>query len=202
MNTAVQLRLPSADGLRGELIYGTPCAVIAGKLGPVALFASGVLLAYRMGHRRRTRLFVFRTLEVEARCAARIPGVRPRVQLLFDLHTVARVRLIRGLFAYLTKTGWNPASLPDGFYLRVGVALAGRLPQHKILLSLLAPHAPAVAGFSEALNSPGPSGGHREFCHRLEDTRDEGPTPARRSPGIRQPRDGLRRLGHHTPKVS
>jgi len=155
-NTAVQLRAASSDGLRGDLVYGTPRAIIAGKLGPVALFASGELVAYRMGHRRRTRLFVFRTLEVEARCAARIPGVRPRVQLLFDVHTVARVRLIRGLFAYLTKTGWHPASLPDGFYLRVGVALAGRLPQHKILLSLLTPPCAGRRRLFGGPEQPGP----------------------------------------------
>jgi hypothetical protein len=31
----------------------------------------------------------------------------------------------------------DPDRLPDGFYVRVGVVLAGRLPAHTILLSLL-----------------------------------------------------------------
>jgi hypothetical protein len=154
-NTAVQLR-QAGDVLRSDLLYGTPRVMVTGTLGPVALFFAGELVAYRIRYRHRTRLFVFRTLEVDDRCAARIPGVRPRVQLLFDVHTVARVRLVRGLFAYLTKTGRDPARLPDGFYLRVGVALAGRLPQHKILLSLLGPPCAGRRRLFGGPEQPGP----------------------------------------------
>jgi hypothetical protein len=136
MNTAVQLRRTGGE-VRSGLLYGTPRQTVAGTLGPVALFSSGELVAYRIRHRRRTRVFVFRTLDVDDRFAALVPGVRPRVRLLFEVHTAGRVRLVRGMFAYLVKSGRTPPGLPDATYLRVGVALAGRLPKHKILLSLL-----------------------------------------------------------------
>jgi len=137
MNTAVQLRRLGDDVPRSELLYGAPRGVVTGKLGPVALFDSGQLVAYRIRYRRRTRLFLFRTLDVDDRLAARIPGVSPRVQLLFDVHSAGRVRLVRGLFAYLVRTGRDPSALPDIFYLRVAAALGGRLPGHKVLPSLL-----------------------------------------------------------------
>jgi hypothetical protein len=136
MNTAVQLRR-AGEGLRSELLYGAPRRTVAGTLGPVALFAAGEIVAYRIRHRRRSRLFVFRTLEVDDRLAASLPGVHPRVHLLFEVHTAGRVRLVRGMFAVLLKNRHDPCGLPDGFYVRVGVALAGRLPRHKILPSLL-----------------------------------------------------------------
>jgi hypothetical protein len=66
-----------------------------------------------------------------------VPGVRPRVQLLLELHTPGRIRRGRGLFGYLARTNHDPSALPDAFYLRVSAILGGRLPAHKILLSLL-----------------------------------------------------------------
>jgi hypothetical protein len=138
MNTAVQLRpIGAADLPRCDLLHGAPLEILAGELGPVALFAPGDLVAYRLRCRRRTRLYVFRTLDTGDRYAATVPGVRPRVQLLFELRSAGRVRLARGLFAYLTRTGREPSLLSDAFYLRVGVVLAGRLPAHKIAVSLL-----------------------------------------------------------------
>ncbi|MDP9002457.1 MAG: hypothetical protein M3O46_20385 [Myxococcota bacterium] len=138
MNTAVQLRpIATRDSPRSDLVYGTPCEIVPGTLGPVALFASGELVAYLLRSCRRGRLFVFRTLVVDDRLAAALPGVRPRVQLLLDTDSAGRSRLLRRLFTYLVKTSRDPARLPDGFFVRVGVALAGRLPAHKILLSLL-----------------------------------------------------------------
>jgi len=158
MNTAVQLRR-AGDLLRSDLLYGVPRTTVAGKLGPVALFAAGELVAYRIRHRRRTRLFVFRTLDVDDRLAASLPGVRPRVHLLLEVHTAGRVRLVRGMFAHLVKNRRDPCGLPDGFYVRVGVALAGRLPPHKILLSLLSfslgPDPPAH-GSADRTPSPAP----------------------------------------------
>src|ERR1019366_7312684 len=68
-----------------------------------------------------------------------VPGVRPRVQLLMELRTAGRIRLVKSLFAYLVRTNRDPSALTDAFYVRVGNALAGRLPVHKILLSLLSP---------------------------------------------------------------
>jgi hypothetical protein len=67
------------------------------------------------------------------------PGVFPRVRLLWELHTPLRIRGARGLFAYLARTRRDPPALTDGFYVRVGVALSGRLVQPKILHSFLSP---------------------------------------------------------------
>jgi hypothetical protein len=139
MNTAVQLRFPRDDGPRCELVHAAPREIVPGTLGPVALFASGEVVGYLLRAPRRPALFVFRTLDVDDPLAARLPGVRPRVQLLLSVRSAGRIRLIRSLFAYLTKTSRDPSRLPDVFYLRVGAALAGRLPAHKILRSLLSP---------------------------------------------------------------
>ncbi len=83
-------------------------------------------------------LFVFRRLEVDDAFAVTMPGVRPRVQPLMELGTAGRIRLARSLFAFLLRTGRDPSALPDIFYVRVSAALGGRLPGHKVLLSLLA----------------------------------------------------------------
>jgi hypothetical protein len=140
MNTAVQVRPPSGDAQpRAELLSGTPSAVISTARGSVALFGPGAVVAYRIRYRRRTRVFVFRTLDVDGPRAASVPGVRPRVQLLLELGTRGRTRLVRGLFAYLAGQAYDPSSMPDAFYVRVGFALAGRLPAQEILLSLLSP---------------------------------------------------------------
>ena len=140
MNTAVQVRHPAGDAHpRAELLSGTPSAVTSTARGPVALFGSGEIVAYLLRYRRRPRLFVFRTLTVDDRLAATIPGVRPRVQLLLQLHTPGRIRRARNLFAYLARTERDPSALADDFYVRVSAVLAGRLRSHKILLSLLPP---------------------------------------------------------------
>jgi hypothetical protein len=136
MNTAVQLRQSGGDAFYGELVYGKPNALVTGKLGGVALFSPDQVVAYRIGYRRKARLFVFRALEVDDRLAARLPGVSPRVRLLFDVHSSGRARLVRGLFAHLTRVH-EPADLPDAFFVRIGILLGGRLPAHKILPTLL-----------------------------------------------------------------
>jgi hypothetical protein len=138
MKTAVQLRPIAVANLpRCDLVQGAPLTVLAGGLGGVALFAAGDLVAYRLRGTRLHRLYVFRTLDVADPLATSLPGVRPRVRLLPELHSAGRVRLARTLFAYLTRTGCEPSLLADAFYLRVGVVLAGRLPARKILLSIL-----------------------------------------------------------------
>jgi hypothetical protein len=140
MKTAVQLRpLAATHSPRCDLLHGAPLEVLDGEFGPVALFPADALVAYRLRGRRSVRLYVFRTLDVTDPFAAFVPGVRPRVQLLMGLRRAGRVRLARGLFAYLARTACEPSQLPDAFYLRVGAALSGRLPAHKILLSLLPP---------------------------------------------------------------
>lgn len=143
MKTAVQLRTLAGDERpRAELLFGTPCDLGEGTLGPVARFESGQVIAYQIRSRRRRRLFVFRTLEVDDAFAVAVPGVRPRVQLLMQLGTAGRIRLARSLFSYLLRTGRDPSALPDIFYTRVGALLGGRLPAHKVLLHLLRAKSP------------------------------------------------------------
>jgi hypothetical protein len=125
------------DRPRCELVQGEPREIVDGRLGQVALFGPGEFVAYRLQGRRRSRLFVFRTVDVPDPLAASVPGVRPRVHLLLSLHSAGRVRLVRKLFAYLARQGQTPSELPDAFYLRVGTVLGGRLPRHKVLFSLL-----------------------------------------------------------------
>jgi hypothetical protein len=138
MRTAVQLRAESTTVPRSELLYGAPCEMVDGKQGPVALFAPDALVGYLFRSRRRAHLFVFRTLMVDDRLATLVPGVHPRVRLLVDVRSVARVRLIRSLFRRLLRDGQDPTALPDGFYLRVGVAVSGRLRRGNPLDSLAA----------------------------------------------------------------
>jgi hypothetical protein len=138
MKTAVQLRQLSGDGQpKSDLICGVPSSVVTGVRGPVVLFDADQIVGYRIRYQRRMRLFVFRTLEVDDRLAASVPGVKPHVQLLLEVATIGRARLVRGLFAYLAKHTEDPSGLPDDFYVRVAFVLGGRLPAHKILVSLL-----------------------------------------------------------------
>ena len=137
MKTAVQLRPARRDQPFASLVHGSPVATAPGARGAIAFFLPGQLVAYRIRYRRRTCLFVFRTLDVDDRLAASLPGVRPRVQLLIAVRTEARARLLRSLFEYLLKSGHDPKALPDAFYLRASVVLGGRLPAKKILHSLL-----------------------------------------------------------------
>jgi hypothetical protein len=147
MKTAVQVRHPAGDDYpRAELLSGCPCAVVPSPRGPVALFGPGEIVAYRIRYRRRARVFVFRTLDVDDPLAASVPGVCPRVRLLLELGTAGRTRLVRGLFAYLAGHAHDASRLPDAFYLRVGSVLGGRLPAHKILVSLLRRSTSAAGG--------------------------------------------------------
>jgi hypothetical protein len=138
MNTAVQLRpIADRDRPRCDLVHGEPHEIVAGELGQIALFGPDMLVVYCLRHRRRSRLYVFRTLYVGDRLAASVPGVRPRVRLLVELRSTGRVRLARKLFGYLVRTCREPSGLSDAFYVRIGAVLTGRLPPQKILLALL-----------------------------------------------------------------
>jgi hypothetical protein len=141
MNTVLQVREGHGDALRCDLLWGEPREVLAGPIGPILVFGPGEIVAYVLRTRRRRHLYVFRSLEVDDPLAAAVPGVRPRVQLLLDFVSAGRMRLVRGLFAYLVKTGRSPSALPDDVYVRVSSVLSGRLPGHKILRSLLRDHA-------------------------------------------------------------
>jgi hypothetical protein len=91
-----------------------------------------------------------------------VPGVRPHVQLLLQLRTAGRIRLVRSLFAYLTRTGRDPSALPDVFYIRVGAMLGGRLPGHKVLLHLLrATRDSSIAQLANRTVRPGLEGADR-----------------------------------------
>ncbi len=139
MRTAVQLRLRTADPdrARTEVVAGTPCDVVRGALGPVAIFEAREVVAYLLWRRRRARVYVFRTLDVDDHLAASVPGVSPRVRLLLEVRSAGRVRRVRALFEYLLRTLRDPSALPDTFYVRVGAVLGGRLPPYKIHTSLL-----------------------------------------------------------------
>ncbi len=123
--------------LEADLLTKQRASGAFARRGPVALFSTEQLVAYCLRVRRGTRLFVFRALLVDDRLAASLPGVRPRVHLLLDARSEDRVQLLRQLFAHLVQTGRDPAVLADGFYLRVGAALGGRLPARKVLPSRL-----------------------------------------------------------------
>ena len=159
MKTAVQVRHPAGDDYpRAELLSGCPCAVVRSPRGPVALFGPEEIVAYRIRYRRRARVFVFRTLDVDDPLAASLPGVRPRVRLLLELGTAGRTRIVRGLLACLVRINRDPSTLPDAFYVRVGVVLGGRVPPHQSLLSLLsALSAGSDLWTSTATGDPGPS---------------------------------------------
>jgi hypothetical protein len=137
MNTVLYIHKHHGDAARCELLWGEPLEVLAAPGGTVLVFGPGAIVAYVLHARRRRHVYVFRTLEVSDPLAASVPGVRPRVQLLLDSVSAGRVHLVRGLFAYLVRTGHAPSDLPDGFFVRVSAALSGRLPQHKILVALL-----------------------------------------------------------------
>jgi len=136
MMTGVQLRRAS-DAVDAQLVGGRPNAMAEGKCGPVALFAPNHVVAYVVrAHCRRPRLFLFRTLEVDDRLAARVPGVHPHVRLLAQLSTMGRVELVRRFFRGLTSER-DPADVPDAFYVRLGAALSGRSHAPDLVPALL-----------------------------------------------------------------
>ncbi len=135
MRTAVQLR--TGDLLRCELLHGEPSTLSAAALGPVALFEADRIVAYKVASRRRLNLFVFRTLVVDDRMAAAVPGVHPRVRLLIHAQAAGAIEQLRRLFAHVAKQGLEAARLPDVFYRRVGHAVCRRRPTQAPLRGLL-----------------------------------------------------------------
>lgn len=84
------------------------------------------------------RCFLFRTLAAPELLSSEVPGVSPRVRLLLETQTLGRLARLRELLRYLARTGLEPSSLSDAFYLRLNALLNGRLPKGKALRSLLA----------------------------------------------------------------
>jgi hypothetical protein len=133
--TAVQLR--DALGSSIELVEGCPARVVEGRSGPIALFGQGSVVATFLEVGHATTLRIFRTLRAGERDGSTLPGVQPQVRLLLEVRTRGRADRVRQLFDYLKKEGRGASVLNDGFYFRLDVVLRGRLPQHKVLRSLL-----------------------------------------------------------------
>jgi hypothetical protein len=105
----------------------------AGKLGPIAAFETGEIVAYSIRTATARSVYVFRTLAVDDALAAKVPGVLPHVRLLIHLHSAGRVRAAARFFRYLAARGISPSSLCDAFYVRVSIALGGRAtPQERL----------------------------------------------------------------------
>jgi hypothetical protein len=135
-HTAVQIR--PATSPRCELLRGDPSTLIAGQLGPVALFPPGAIVAYVLHTARPTRLFLFRTLGSAPHAARTVlPGVYPHVHLLLTLDSPRVIRRCRRFFALLRRRGTPPSRLPDAFYLRLDGALRARAPLPPLAAALL-----------------------------------------------------------------
>jgi hypothetical protein len=140
-HTAVQLR--SATEPHCELVHGDPQTLLAGQLGPVALFPPGEIVAYVIHARRPSRLYLFRTLHTLADPdQTTVPGVRPRVRLLLALDSQRLIRRCRRFFALLGRRQQPATDLTDGFYLRLERALRARAPLPRLLAALLEAHTP------------------------------------------------------------
>lgn len=133
--TAVQLR--DEPGLEASLLYGAPHSMMAGSLGPIALFAPGRLVAYQAQVDGRRRVFVFRTLPAHDGRASGVPGVFPRVNLLLEVRTRGRAERVRKLFRFLVRDGWEVDALSDAFFVRTNQVLGGRLTSKRAVLALL-----------------------------------------------------------------
>jgi hypothetical protein len=148
VRTAVQLR--SEPFVQCELTCGKPHAVTPGALGRVALFAADEVVGYLVRTPAGRRLFVFRTLAVDDKHAAAVPGVHPRVRLLVHVRTAMRVRAMNRLFGHLAKRGLCPSRLSDAFYVRVSHVLGGRTEQTRLRALLRRELAPEAEGASLA----------------------------------------------------
>jgi len=95
---------------------------------------------------RKLRSFVFRTLGAPEPHSTAIPGVSPGVRLLLHTQTAGRLQRLEELLQYLDRIALPPSSLSDRFYSRLHAVLSGRLPQGKVLRSLLADERPPEAG--------------------------------------------------------
>ena len=132
LHTAVQIRATP----RCELLHGQPGTLLAGQLGPVALFVPGEIVAYAI-HAPQPRVFLFRTSHNPV-AGAVLPGVYPRVHLLLALESARVARRCRRFFAVLRREGLHPSRLADAFYLRLDRVLRARAPLPRLVVALLA----------------------------------------------------------------
>lgn len=120
------MQLRSEGAAQCTLGCGEPSAMVPGALGPIALFEADELVSYVIRSPAGRRLFVFRTLAVDDKWAASVPGVHPRVRLLVHARSAKRVWSMKRLFGYIAVRGIRPSDLSDGFYARVSHLLGGR----------------------------------------------------------------------------
>ena len=130
------VRLGPGPGFIAILPYGT--VVARTHDGPneiVHMPASRVGVYCICG--RRPLTVVFRTVAGPEHGLQRIAGISMPVRRLLYTRTRARFSKVCSLFRYLVESDKNPCSMSDGFYLRVGALLAGRLPRIAVLESLV-----------------------------------------------------------------
>ena len=135
MRTVVQLRSDAA--LTCELGLGAPDGFVEGARGPIAVFGPDQIVAYVVRAPKSSVLALFRTLAVDDKLAASVPGVFPRVRLLALVRACGRVRVARRFFTYVLRRGLDPSLLGDGFYVRLNSALGGRRAYQAQLRGLL-----------------------------------------------------------------
>ena len=126
------MQLRSGGPVGCQLVCGDPGSITSGVLGPVALFGPDEVVAYAIRTPSGRSLFVFRTLAVDDRWAARVPGVHPRVRLLVHVRSAMRVRAMGRLLRYVAKRSLVASHLSDGFYVRVSHVLGGRTEQARL----------------------------------------------------------------------
>lgn len=104
--------------------------------GSVLVVPPGQVVVYCL-RASACRAFVFRTLERLEPMSSAVPGVSPAVRLLVQTQTLGRLARLEDLVQYLAKTGRDPSSLSDVFYLRLNAILAGKLPRSRRTLRSL-----------------------------------------------------------------
>lgn len=120
MFTAVQEA--SARRYASRVVFGAPHKRIAGTLGPIALFAPGAIVAYRVRQDRYAAGCVFRAA-CDGGPGDPLPGVRPPPTLLIGF---VRGRIFARAVLLLRELGRRGVvdALDNEAYLRAAFALA------------------------------------------------------------------------------
>jgi hypothetical protein len=125
MITAVQERI-RGDRATARVVYGDPTSRKRGKHGPVCLFASDVLVAYRVTAGSAVRGFVFRTLrDGHEPLSSRLAGVTPSVRLLMMLRGRRQLERAIELLRHVEQQAAAPAMV-DAPLVRIGPSLMRR----------------------------------------------------------------------------
>lgn len=146
MTTTLVLATSSAT-VSSALLHGAAIERRPHPRGAVLVLPPGQIALYCL-RTVKYRCFLFRTLGAPEELSSEVPGVSPRVRLLLQTQTLGRLARLQELLRYLARTGLQPSSLSDAFYLRLNAILNGRLPKGKALRSLLARE--NLRGHSEA----------------------------------------------------